>query len=230
MFVDTKSQPILRTKQAELDIQDMCGLLRIHWQIGDFKLHSAFYTRIDQAFLVWGIIATVIFAAAQFFPINWVHQAYVWTVVTLLGTVAMTGLTHFWARVEQFMWVVCVWAGLMIAGLALTDLGIFLGWGVILANLSPLWLGIVALGYIITGLGMGSRTFLGIGGLHLLGIALLPTILGWQFLFTGILMGGSLVFLSQLQWDMRPPIQSPVLTQAERQFNRQQHFLRHISS
>ena len=230
MFASLKSQPIIRSKQAELDIQDMCGLLRIHWAVGDFKLHSSFYTRIDQAFLVWGAIAVVIFAAAQFFPVNWVHQAYLWTALTLVGTAAMTSLTHFWARVEQFLWVVAIWAALMFAGLTLTDLGIFLGWGVILANLSLLWLGIVALGYLITGVGMRSWTFVGIGSLHLLGIALLPTVMAWQFLFTGLLMGGSLLLLSQLQWDMRPAIQSPVLTETERQFNRQQEYRRQLSS
>ena len=217
------SGPILRAKQHELDIQDVCGLLRIHWQIGPFNLHSAFYTRVDQAFLLWGTISFVIFAVAHFFPISWSLQAYVWSALTIAGTIAMTNLTQFWARVEQLSWVVYGWGILMVAGVVLTDLGIFLGWGNILSNLCPMWLALVALGYFITGIGLQSRSFLFIAGIHALGLAVLPNVISWQFLFTGIVMGGCLMLLSQMQWDMRPPIESPVLTETERVFNREQH-------
>ena len=220
------SRPMLRQKQADLDIQDLCGLLNIHWQIGRFKLHSASYTRIDQAFLVWGAVATIIFAVAQFAPFGWQHQAYLWTVLTVAGTVVMSALTRFWARVEQLSWVIHIWAALMLIGVGLTDLGIFLGWGVVLANLNSLWLAIVALGYFVTGFGMQSRTFTSMGFIHLLGILLLPSLLEWQFLFTGSLMGACLVALSQWQWDMRPPIASPVLSESERQFNHNQYLRR----
>ena len=229
MFLSGDSIPVLRAKQPELDIQDLCGLLRIQWQIGTIKLRSVFYTRIDQAFLLWGLIALIIFATAQFFPLSWVLQAYIWSSLTVVGTGAMITLTQFWARVEQLSWVVYTWAMLMVVGVVLTDLGIFAGWGFLLINLCPLWLGISALGYLLTGLGLRSRAFLGIGSIHLVGMALLPTLIGWQFLFTGVVIGGCLILLSELQWDMRGPIESPVLNEVEQEFNRQQHYYRQSS-
>ncbi|WP_017658859.1 hypothetical protein [Baaleninema simplex] len=226
MTLFTSKEPLLREKQDALDIQDLCGLLQIQWKVGKFTLFSAFYTRIDQALWLWGSIALVIFATAQFFPISWTIQAYLWSILTCAGTVAMAMLTRFWVRVEQLSWIVYVWAGLMGLGLLLTDFGIFFGVGTILLNLCSLWLGLSAIGYFATGLGMRSRTFVAMGIVHLLGIAILPNLMAWQFLFTGILIGGSLFLLSELQWDMRPPIDSPVLSETEKQFNRQQHHRR----
>ena len=81
------------------------------------------------------------------------------------------------------------------------------------------------------GLGMGSRTFLLVGGFHLCGIAVLPQMLGWQFLATGVLMAGSLLLLAEVQWDMRPPIENyAFLTAEEQEFNRQQQHLRQLTS
>ncbi|WP_232214589.1 hypothetical protein [Rubidibacter lacunae] len=219
----------MRPKQSELDIQDLRGLLQVRLQLGTVQLHSAFYTRVDQALLLWSSIAIAIFATAQFSPLSWVFQAYLWTALTITGTIIVATLTRFWARVEQLSWVVRMWGLLTISGVVLTDLGIFLGWGIVLMNLCPLWFGIVALGYFFTGIGLRSRTFLGIGSIHLLAISLLPLVLGWQFLFTGLVIGGSLVLLSELQWDMRPPVESPTLSASERQFNRQQHHRRQAS-
>ena len=48
----------------------------------------------------------------------------------------------------------------MLGGVPLTDLGIFLGWGQILIHLCDLWLGLSAIGYLCTGLGMRSRTLI----------------------------------------------------------------------
>ncbi|MGC9505359.1 hypothetical protein [Baaleninema sp.] len=230
MTLFSSQEPLLREKQDALDIQDLCGLLRIQWKLGKFTVFSAFYTRIDQALWLWGSIALIIFATAQFFPISWTIQAYIWSILTALGTVAMAILTRFWVRVEQLSWIVYVWAILMGFGLLITDLGIFLGIGRILLNLCPLWLGISALGYFATGWGMRSQTFIAIGMVHLLGIALLPNFMAWQFLFTGLLIGGSLFLLSELQWDMRPPIESPVLSDYELEFNRKQHQNRRLMS
>jgi hypothetical protein len=47
----------------------------------------------------------------------------------------------------------------MLLGLVLTDLGIFLGWEKVLANLCPLWLGMRSLGYLGTGFAVPSRAF-----------------------------------------------------------------------
>jgi len=90
---------------------------------------------------------------------------------------------------------------LMLLGLVITDLGIFLGWGTVLMHLCPLWLGLVAIGYLCTGFGMRSRTLMIIGLIHLLGIAILPYVGSWQFLATGIIMGGSVLVLAEFQWD-----------------------------
>ncbi|ACB50652.1 hypothetical protein cce_1302 [Crocosphaera subtropica ATCC 51142] len=220
------SQPLLRFKQKDLDIQDLCGLLKIYGRIGQKTLFYRFYTRIDQVFLLWGIITAIIFMTAHFFPISWQFQAIIWSVLTLVGSVTMACLTYFWVTVEQLRWIVYLWIGLMVVGLGITDFGIFAGIGVILINLCPLWLGLTAIGYIVMGIGMSSQTFIISGLIHLLGIQLLTYFLQWQFLLTGIIMAGCLLLLAELQWDMRPPIESQILTAQEREFNRQQNVLR----
>lgn len=216
------TEPIIRRKQTALDLQDLCGLLKINIEIGNNQLFSRFYTRVDQALLLWGIIALTIFTTAQFLPLSWITQAYVWSALTLVATVWMISLTNFWTKVEQLSWVMYLWGGLMLFTLTLTNLGIFGGWGIILMNLCPLWLGSCALGYFLTGLGLKSRVFMLMGLIHLFGIAFLPLITGWQFLATGLIIAGSLVLLSELQWDMRDPISSPILSEEEQEFNQQQ--------
>jgi hypothetical protein len=220
------AEPLLRRKQEALDIQDRVGLWKLDWQIGSITLISATYTRVDQAFLLWGSIAILIFTIAQFFPVSWNLQALIWSSLTLLGSVGTIVLTYFWAEVEQLCWIVYAWVGLMLTGMILTDLSIWGGWGTVLLQLCPLWLGICAAGYLITAWGLRSRALLLTGIAHLLGIALLPYVGGWQFLATAAIIGGSLLLLAESQWDMRPPIASPKLTEAQREFNRRQHQLR----
>jgi hypothetical protein len=89
----------------------------------------------------------------------------------------------------------------MVLGLVITDLSIFLGWGDVLMYLCPLWLGLVAIGYFCTGVGMRSRTLMLLGLVHLLSIWILPYVGSWQFLTTGIIMGGSVLLLAEFQWD-----------------------------
>ena len=48
------NQPILRRKQQSLDIQDRQGLLQLKLSFKNKTLFSTSYTRIDQAFVVWG--------------------------------------------------------------------------------------------------------------------------------------------------------------------------------
>ncbi|MEO0803521.1 MAG: hypothetical protein AAFY57_14745 [Cyanobacteria bacterium J06642_2] len=218
--------PILRCKQAELDVQDLTGLLRINWKVGSLTLYSAFYTRIDQIFVVWGVICFAIFATAQFAYISWHVQAIVWSIATVLGSACMTRFAWYWVRVESLRWVVYLWGALMCGGLAVTDYSIFAGWGPGLVNLCPLWLGLSALGYVVTGIGMQSRTFGIAGALHGLGIAVLSWAPDWQFGLTGAIVAGTLLFLAEVQWDMRSPQVSTVLTEAERAFNQQQQRLR----
>lgn len=216
------TEPIIRRKQTALDLQDLCGLLKINIEVGNNQLFSRFYTRIDQALLLWGGIAFIIFTTAQFLPISWITQAYFWSILTLVATGAMVVLTRFWTKIEQLSWVTYLWGGLMLFSLVLTNLGIFASWGIILMNLCSLWLGSCAFGYFLTGLGLKSRLFILIGLIHLLTITVLPIIPGWQFLTTGLVIASSLVLLSEVQWDMREAMTSPVLSETEQAFNWQQ--------
>ncbi|NET33743.1 MAG: hypothetical protein F6K19_17265 [Cyanothece sp. SIO1E1] len=221
-------EPILRCKQEALDVQDRRGLIHIHWKIGDRQLLSMLYTRIDQVFVVWGWLTALIFLTAQFSTIDWGTQATIWSVLTVLATGTMTLLAWFWVKVENLEWVIYCWAALMLAGVALTDYGIFWGCGQILVCLCPIWLGLSALGYLCTGIGMRSRTFIIAALIHVVAIPVLALVPGLQFLTTGIVMAGSLLLLAEVQWDMRPPVESSVLSAEQNQFNRAQHQLRQL--
>ena len=222
------SEPIIRSKQEALDFQDRQGLLSLDIKLGDKTLISVFYTRIDQVFILWGLISAAIFITAQFAPISWVIQAGLWSVLTLIGTMGMVVLTHFWVKVERLRWVLYFWVILMLTGVVLTDLSIFLSWGPILMRLCPMWMGLSALGYFGTGVGMRSRAFTLASIVHLLGIAVLPYLGGWQFLSTGIVMAVSLLMFAGVQWDMRPPIEYNLLTREQKQFNEKQYQLRQV--
>lgn len=224
------TKPIFRTKQQHLDVQDLEGLLKIHWKIGNITLFSGFYTRIDQACLLWGFITLVIFAVAQFVPISWLTQAYWWSVLSIVGTLAMVLLTRYWVWIEGMTWLLGWWAFLMFVGVGLTNMGIFWGWTWVLPNLCPLWLILCVLGYLATGLGLGSRAFIIAGMIHLAAIPLCISVVQWQFLITGLIMAGTLVLLAEAQWDMRPPITSQVLSDEQLAFNRQQEYQRKIQS
>ncbi|MBV8885918.1 MAG: hypothetical protein JO235_18250 [Chroococcidiopsidaceae cyanobacterium CP_BM_RX_35] len=224
------SEPLLRDKQQELDFQDLQGLWRFKCKIGNITLFSGFYSRIDQTFVLWGLISSSIFVTAQFLPISWITQAILWSILTLVGTVSMVVLTWFWVSVERLRWVVYCWVLLMLVGLILTDLGIFLDWGEVLMRLCPLWLGLSALGYICTGLGMRSRTFVFVGVVHLLSVVILPYVSAWCFLATGAIMAVSLLLLAEWQWEMRPPIDYAHLTAEQKQFNQKQYQLRQQAS
>ncbi|XZO00063.1 MAG: hypothetical protein ACM65L_16125 [Microcoleus sp.] len=141
----------------------------------------------------------------------------------------MAVLTLFWVRVERVSWILYCWAILMLAGLVLTDCSIFAGWGGLLLHLCDLWLGLSAIGYFCTGFGLRSRTFLLIGLTHLFSIPLLTFVAPWQYLTTGIIMAGCLLLLSELQWDMRLPIENSLLSEEQKEFNRIQHQLRQIT-
>ncbi len=223
------AEPIIRSKQEALDVQDLEGLLRLHFHIGNLTLFSRFYTRIDQVFVLWGLISAAIFITAQFLPLSWNLQAVLWSVLSLLGTLGMVVLTEYWVKVERLTWLVCCWAILMVGGLVVTDLSIFLGWGEVLIRLCPLWLGLCSLGYFFTGFGLRSRAFFLASLIHLLGIDILPYVGGWQFLATGIIMASSLMVFAEIQWDMRPLIDSDFLTPKQKQFNYKQHQLRQVS-
>ena len=69
------SEPVFRRKQHALDFQDRQGLLQFKLGIKNRTLFSAIYTRIDQVFVVWGLISAIIFFTAQLSPIDWITQA-----------------------------------------------------------------------------------------------------------------------------------------------------------
>lgn len=221
------AEPILRRKQEALDFQDRQGLLQLKLRIKNKTLFSTIYTRIDQVFVLWGLISALIFITAQFTPISWITQAIFWSVLTVIGTAVMVILTHFWVKVERLRWVLYAWVVLMLGGVLVTDLGIFCGWGQVLMHLSDLWLGLSAIGYFCTGVGLRSRAFIVAGIFHLLGIAVLPYFIGWQFLTTGLIMTASLLVFAESQWDMRPPIKNyALLTPEQKEFNQEQYLLR----
>ena len=224
------NQPILRRKQEALDVQDRQGLLQLKLSLKNKTLFSTTYTRIDQVFVFWGLISALIFITAQFTPISWTSQAVFWSVLTVAGTISMFTMTHFWVKVERLRWVLYTWSLLMLVGVTLTDLSIFLGWGQVLMYLCHLWLGLSAIGYLTTGLGLRSRALLVSAIIHLLGIAALPYFIGWQFLLTGLVMTANLLVFAEIQWDMRPPIYNyNLLTEEQRQFNQEQYKLRQAS-
>ena len=225
------AEPIVRRKQHALDFQDRQGLLTLKLQIKNKTLFNSIYTRIDQVFAFWGLITAVIFFTAQFAPIDWVTQATFWSILTVVGSLSMTILTHFWVKVERLRWVLYSWNALMLGGIAITDLGIYYGLGTILMHLCHIWLGLCAVGYFCTGFGLRSRAFIMSGLFHIVGIAILPYCIGWQFLTTGLVMTANLLMFAETQWDMRPPIDNyGLLSEEQKEFNRQQYLIRQIES
>ena len=231
MLLFNSGSPIIRRKQHALDFQDRQGLLTLKLQVRNKTLFNNIYTRIDQVFVYWGLITAVIFFTAQFSPIDWITQATFWTVLTVIGTIAMTVLTQFWVKVERLRWVLYAWIILMLGGMAITDLSIYYGSGTILMHLCHLWLGLSAIGYFCTGWGLRSRAFIMAGLFHIFGILILPFCIGWQFLTTGLVMTANLLVFAETQWDMRSPIDNySVLTEEQKEFNRQQYLIRQTES
>jgi hypothetical protein len=192
--------PLLCRKQNVLELPDLPGVWRCHWQVGNITLFSTFYTQLDQACIVWGVISIIIFGTAQFLTLSWMTQAVWWSALSLIGTVGMVALTPSWLK-QELGWVIYSWIILMLLGVVITDLSIFLSWGEVLMNLCPLWLGLIALGYLCTGIGMRSRALMLTAIVHLLSIWILPYVGSWQFLATGVITGGSSLMLAELQWD-----------------------------
>ncbi len=223
-------EPILRRKQHALDVQDLEGLLHIHIQIKNFKLFSSFYTRIDQVFILWGLISAIVFLTAQFLTLNWTDQAIAWSILTAIGAWGTCHLAWYWVSVERLRWVVYVWVALMLGGVLLTNWGLFGGGWVLLPHLCRLWLGLSAIGYGITAWGLRSRALLTSGLVHLGAIALLPYLQAWQFLFTGLITAGSLFLLAEVQWDMQSTTEAQLLTLEQKQFNLRQSELRQLES
>lgn len=208
--------PVISKKKSAFAIGPAPGLLRIHWQIGRFTIHSSFYTKHDQACLLWSVISGSIFAIAQFLPMSWITQAIFASIVTLAGVAGMIYLTWYLTAERRLAIVLFAWVGLMLIGAIVTDLSLLLSWVPVLINICALWLGLSGIGYLITAIGMRSRAFLLAALLHLGAIVLLPQVAPWQPLTTGIVIGFSVYLIAELQWDsngvcghqVQPPAQS----------------------
>jgi len=195
-----------------MDVHELEGLWQVQFPLGKDRFYSKFYTCLDRTCLLWSLLLIPMFGKAQFFPVSWILQAGLWSVLGLVGTAAMVSMTYSWVKIERLTWVLYGWVILMLLGLVLTDLGIFLGWQKVLANLCLLWLGMSGLGYFGTGFAVRSRALLATSFFHLSGFLILPYTGGWSFLFTGAVMVFSLLVLAELQWDMRHSINYAALT------------------
>jgi hypothetical protein len=153
------SVPPLGRQQLNMDVQELEGLWQVQFPLGKDRFYSKFYTGLERACLLWSLLLIPMFGTAQFFPVSWMLQAGLWSLLCLVGTAAMVSMTYSWVKIEGLTWVLCGWVILMLLGLMLTDLGIFLGWEKVLANLCPLWLGMSGIGYFGAGFAVRSRAF-----------------------------------------------------------------------
>jgi hypothetical protein len=214
------SEPMFCPKQHQLDVQDRRGLWNLRLHLGICRLEMM-YTRVDQVFLLWGAICAVIFATAQIAPFDWLVQAGVWSALTLAGATLTCALAWYWCRVERLLWLIWYWLGLLVIGLVLTAAAILVPLPELLLNLSPLWLFVCALGYLGTGVGLRSRAMLLAAGVHL--VAIVPIgASDLPYLWTGLVVAGTLFGFAGTQWDMRLPIHYR-LSEAELEFNARQH-------
>ena len=118
MTLNQTIQPILQRKQGESHETDREGILRFCLHYNGSPIISNFYTRVDQVFLVWGLITAIIFCTAQFFSLRWTDQAVLWSALTLLGAWCTVHLSWDWVSLESLRWVMFGWVSLS-AGLAL---------------------------------------------------------------------------------------------------------------
>lgn len=193
--------PIFASKKSAFEVPEMPGLWRFHWQINNKVLFSSFYTRHDQACLLWGIISAIIFTIAQFFALDWTIQALMASTLTTIGIAGTILLTWQFALLERLSWVLASWATLMLFGVIVTYQGMFGGWSWALIHICPLWLGLSGIGYLITSLGMRSRLFLLLSLMHVGMIVLLPSFPSWKPLLTGLMISGSTFLIAEFQWD-----------------------------
>jgi hypothetical protein len=195
-----RSRPPFRLKSDNLPRDEQEGVLFLR-SPSSTRHSRLYYSRLDQALLLWAIAIAIIFFTAQFHAFDWHHQARAWSAVSLAALVLSSLRAWPWAVALQRRWLLVWWGGIMLLGLGLTDYGIYHSVIPILLNLCPLWLGLSALGYGVTALAMGSQALLGITAVHGLAIGLLHLWPAGLFCITGLTMAGSLILLAQLEWD-----------------------------
>ena len=154
------SEPLIRCKQEHLDVQDRDSPVATplaNWKYYSF-LRTLYPHRPNFSALGFGDRGNFFYGSV--FP----HQ------LELSGDSVVNFDSNWYCgngcfdfvlgRVERVSWILYSWAILMITGLVLTDCSIFAGWGGLLLHLCDLWLGLSAIGYFCTGVGLRSRTFL----------------------------------------------------------------------
>lgn len=198
-------QPILQRKPLSREDDDFNAMRPWRFDPYPWLPLCGVYTCIDQSMVLWGLISGLIFLVAQFCPFSWVDQAIAWSILTVMGSAIMIVLTHGWTIIERLSWLLYTWVGLMIFGVAMTDMAIAFSWGWLLGHLCSFWLLISAVGYGITGFAMRSRAFFLAMAIHGGAVLLLPYFLGWQFLFTGLVMMSNLLIFAEGHWDMILP-------------------------
>lgn len=164
---------------------------------------ETYYTRLDQALMLWSGVTAIIFLIAQFSYLDWHTQAIADSALTASATSVTGKLAWSWATARKARWVIGLWSVLMLSAIALSDYGIVAGNSLILQHLCTGWLGVCALGYWVTAIGMQSRALTLIAIVHLCAMFLVRTILAWQFFLTGSVLTLSLCLLGTLQWDHR---------------------------
>lgn len=204
---DSNDYPPLLYSEA-VAMRDSSGLIKAHFKDSlltkrALNLPALSFSELDQAFIFWGIVAIAIFSLAQFSPLGWTTQAFIDAILTSVGIASTSKLTWRLASSESLRWVIFLWAGLMSGGMALTAYSIVCGVGIVLMNLSPLWLGLCSFGYLAMGVGLRSRSFTSASIVHGLAIFVLPFHPGWQFLISGLVMAFTLFFFSVVPWDMQ---------------------------
>ena len=188
-------------KQALPAADERIGLIALHHHLPMGIVLATYYTRLDQALLLWGAVTAIIFAIAQFSCWDWHTQAIADSILTLSAVLATIALTWQWAMAKRARWVVGLWSGLMLSAIALSDYGILVGNGLILRHLCTGWLSICALGYGVTAIGMRSQALKLIALLHLCLVPILVARVTEQFWLTGSVLTLSLWILATLQWD-----------------------------
>ena len=191
---------IFQLKQSPLDAVDLHGVIKIQFGQPDKIAISTYLTRLDQALIVWGIVTAIIFGVAQSYRIDWYTQAIVWSVLSVITVGISTRLAWFWVATRNQRWLIYGWSLLVVAGLCLTDYGIFTGWGLLLRHLCGLWLGISAIGYIITGVAIQAQALILTGIIHIGAIPCLTVLPARQFFLTGLVMSFSLWLLAIVKW------------------------------
>ncbi|MEM6452529.1 MAG: hypothetical protein AAF703_19705 [Cyanobacteria bacterium P01_D01_bin.105] len=206
-----------------LEMQPPSSLLKVYPNQRLNAFPRIYFTEIDQAFLVWGVLTLVIFSFAQFSPMSWLTQSILDAALTGVGMAITSGLTWAIANQAKLLWVVLLWTGLMSAGTIVTVYGIFYSSPLILSNLCLLWLGLCVAGYGVMAIGMRSRSFTVACLVHLGALALpfyeriaslnhtflnstfLNYTLNWQFLSSGLVIALTLFFFSVFPWDRQVP-------------------------